>query len=69
MTGASAALHIEVDLLVTPDPLFKRGLRFERVFDELFEQIFVGVRDADTRIDYIEAFVELARGANRPCRP
>jgi|SRR6187402_2297433 len=35
----------------------------------IFKQIYVGVRDADTRIDYIAAFVELARDANRPCRP
>jgi LysR family transcriptional regulator for metE and metH len=34
----------------------------------IFKQIFVGVREADTKIDYIAAFVELARVANRPCR-
>jgi LysR family transcriptional regulator for metE and metH len=35
----------------------------------IFKQIFVGVRDADAAVGYIAAFVELARGANRPCRP
>jgi len=35
----------------------------------IFKQIFVGVRDADIAIDYVKAFVELARDANRPCRP
>ncbi|HKO48221.1 MAG TPA: LysR family transcriptional regulator [Polyangiaceae bacterium] len=35
----------------------------------IFKQIFVGVRDADVGIDYVAAFVELARDANRPCRP
>ncbi len=34
----------------------------------IFKQIYVGVRDADIGIDYIAAFVELARDANRPCR-
>lgn len=33
----------------------------------IFKQIFVGVREADANIDYIAAFVELARVANRPC--
>jgi len=37
--------------------------------DGIFKQIFVGVRDADAGIDYVKAFVELARNANRPCRP
>lgn len=37
--------------------------------DGIFKQLFVGVRDADIGIDYVDAFVELARGANRPCRP
>jgi len=35
----------------------------------IFKQIFVGVRDADIGIDYVNSFVELARDANRPCRP
>ena len=35
----------------------------------IFKQIFVGVRDPDVGVDYIAAFVELARGADRPCRP
>jgi LysR family transcriptional regulator for metE and metH len=34
----------------------------------IFKQIFVGVREADAKIDYIAAFVELARVANQPCR-
>jgi len=37
--------------------------------DGIFKQIFVGVRDADATVDYIAAFIELARGANRPCAP
>ena len=36
--------------------------------DGIFKQIFVGVREADTDIDYVKGFVELARDANRPCR-
>jgi LysR family transcriptional regulator, regulator for metE and metH len=35
----------------------------------IFKQIFVGVREADAQVDYIAAFIELARGANRPCVP
>ena len=37
--------------------------------DGIFKQIFVGVRDADTAIDYVKGFVDLARDAQRPCRP
>jgi LysR family transcriptional regulator, regulator for metE and metH len=33
----------------------------------VFKQIFVGVREADAGIDYIAAFVKLARSAQRPC--
>jgi len=33
----------------------------------IFKQIYVGVREADAGIDYIASFVELARGAQRPC--
>jgi LysR family transcriptional regulator, regulator for metE and metH len=33
----------------------------------IHKQIFVGVREADTPIDYIAAFIALARIANRPC--
>lgn len=35
----------------------------------IFKQIFVGIREADVGIDFIRAFIELARGANRPCQP
>jgi LysR family transcriptional regulator for metE and metH len=37
--GIGALLGHEIDLLVTPDPLFKPGLRFEPVFD--YEQVLV----------------------------
>ncbi len=37
--GIGALLGGEIDLLVTPDPLFKPGLRFEAVFD--YEQVLV----------------------------
>jgi len=33
----------------------------------IFKRIFVAVRDGDTGIDYVKAFIELARTANRPC--
>jgi LysR family transcriptional regulator, regulator for metE and metH len=32
------------------------------------KQIFLGVRSADTEIDYLEAFVELARSQRKPAR-
>jgi len=35
----------------------------------IFKQIFVGVREGDTSIDYVKGFVDLARGAHRPCLP
>lgn len=37
--GIGALLAHEIDLLVTPDPLQRRGLRFEPVFD--YEQVLV----------------------------
>ncbi len=41
--GIGALFGYEIDLLVTPDPLFKPGLRFEPVFD--YEQVLVVGRD------------------------
>ncbi len=37
--GIGALFGFEIDLLVTPDPLYKSGLRFEPVFD--YEQVLV----------------------------
>ncbi|QEY32674.1 LysR family transcriptional regulator [Synechococcus sp. RSCCF101] len=37
--GIGALFRYEIDLLVTPDPLFKPGLHFEAVFD--YEQVLV----------------------------
>lgn len=37
--GIGALFAYEIDLLVTPDPLYRRGLRFEPVFD--YEQVLV----------------------------
>jgi len=37
--GIGALFNYEIDLLVTPDPLFRPGLRFEPVFD--YEQVLV----------------------------
>ena len=37
--GIGALFAYEIDLLVTPDPLYKPGLRFEPVFD--YEQVLV----------------------------
>jgi LysR family transcriptional regulator, regulator for metE and metH len=34
----------------------------------IFKQIFVGVREVDANIDYIAAFISLARGVDRPCQ-
>lgn len=41
--GIGALFGYEIDLLVTPDPLFKPGLRFEPVFD--YEQVLVVASD------------------------
>jgi LysR family transcriptional regulator for metE and metH len=41
--GIGALLGYEIDLLVTPDPLFKPGLTFEPVFD--YEQVLVVAQD------------------------
>ena len=115
--GIGALFGYEIDLLVTPDPLYKPGLKFEPVFDyeqvlvvarghalasaayvkpqqltqevlisypvdierldiynqfllpagvtpqrhQALEQIFLGAREAETGIDYVRAFIELAR--------
>ena len=37
--GLGALLNHEIDMLVTPDPVFKPGLQFEPVFD--YEQVLV----------------------------
>lgn len=37
--GMAALFEYEIDVLVTPDPLFKAGLHFRRVFD--YEQVLV----------------------------
>lgn len=37
--GVGALLSYEIDLLVTPDPFYKTGLRFDPVFD--YEQVLV----------------------------
>ncbi|MBC7663397.1 MAG: LysR family transcriptional regulator [Caulobacter sp.] len=41
--GIGALFGYEIDLLVTPDPLYKPGLRFEPVFD--YEQVLVVAQD------------------------
>jgi LysR family transcriptional regulator for metE and metH len=41
--GIGALFGYEIDLLVTPDPLFKPGLKFEPVFD--YEQVLVVHKD------------------------
>jgi LysR family transcriptional regulator for metE and metH len=41
--GIGALFGYEIDLLVTPDPLFKPGLRYEPVFD--YEQVLVVCRN------------------------
>jgi LysR family transcriptional regulator for metE and metH len=41
--GIGALFGYEIDLLVTPDPLFKKGLRFVPVFD--YEQVLVVASD------------------------
>lgn len=51
--GIGALFGYEIDLLVTPDPLPKPGLRFEPVFD--YEQVLlVGARHALARQSHIE---------------
>src|ERR1700754_3851767 len=41
--GIGALFGYEIDVLVTPDPLFKPGLKFEPVFD--YEQVLVVAKD------------------------
>lgn len=41
--GIGALFGYEIDLLVTPDPLYRRGLHFEPVFD--YEQVLVVSRE------------------------
>ena len=50
--GIGALFGYEIDMLVTPDPLFKPGLHFEPVFD--YEQVLVvGPQHALRRADYV----------------
>lgn len=52
--GVGALLDYEIDLLVTPDPFNKSGLRFEPVFN--YEQVLVVPRDhALTKRQYVRA--------------
>jgi LysR family transcriptional regulator, regulator for metE and metH len=51
--GIGALFGYEIDLLVTPDPLFKPGLRFEPVFD--YEQVLVVNREHPlAAVDYVK---------------
>lgn len=51
--GIGALFAYEIDLLVTPDPLYKPGLKFEPVFD--YEQVLVVARDhALALVAYVE---------------
>ena len=51
--GIGALFGYEIDLLVTPDPLYKPGLRFEPVFD--YEQVLVVGRDhALAKVAYVK---------------
>ncbi len=51
--GIGALFGHEIDLLVTPDPLFKTGLRFEPVFD--YEQVLVvGPQHPLRSAEYVE---------------
>lgn len=34
----------------------------------IFKQIYLGIREADANIDYVAAFIELARTVKRPCQ-
>lgn len=51
--GLGALFGYEIDLLVTPDPLFKPGLKFEPVFD--YEQVLVVAKSHPlAKMKYIE---------------
>lgn len=51
--GLGALLDYEIDLLVTPDPVYKPGLNFEAVFD--YEQVLVVAEDHELAgNDYIK---------------
>jgi LysR family transcriptional regulator for metE and metH len=51
--GIGALFGYEIDLLVTPDPLYKPGLQFEAVFD--YEQVLVVcARHALAHLDYVQ---------------
>ncbi|MFC6647157.1 LysR family transcriptional regulator [Granulicella cerasi] len=51
--GIGALFGYEIDMLVTPDPLFKPGLMFEPVFD--YEQVLVVAKDHPlAKQEYVE---------------
>lgn len=50
--GLGALFGYEIDLLVTPDPVYRKGLRFEAVFD--YEQVLVvGSQHRLAGVDYV----------------
>lgn len=49
--GNGTLFGYEIDMLVTPDPLYKTGIA---------KQIFLGMREADGDIDYLRAFIHAA---------
>lgn len=52
--GMAALFNHEIDILVTPDPLTRRGVTFEPVFD--YEQVLVVARDHKlAQRDYVRA--------------
>ena len=51
--GIGALYGYEIDMLVTPDPLYRQGLLFEPVFD--YEQVLVtGPANPLGRADWVE---------------
>ncbi|SUA56522.1 Cyn operon transcriptional activator [Oligella urethralis] len=51
--GIAGLFNYEIDLLVTPDPLYRPGLQFEPVFD--YEQVLVVAKDHPlAKHDFIE---------------
>lgn len=51
--GIGALIGFEIDVLVTPDPLYKPGLKFMPVFD--YEQVLVVSKDHPfAQMDYLE---------------
>ena len=66
--GIGALFGYEIDVLVTPDPLFKPGLMFEPVFD--YEQVLVVAKGHPLAgVAYVKPRQLVVQACRKGCSP